>query len=239
MKSRMAAALGAAFLLACSGGNDFAATAEPRERQSQDGAAEDRADDAHAEGPAAAEDEGRIDTDDGLPIDPGAGDDEINALDAIGNDVSDHAGEADRHPGDSGAQDGNDADPAGETPPPESDVVHVSLGGCVRQAACALTGTEPGRHHPTLTVANRTFKVGEAIELTYANPTFGAGDWITIVPRDFEDNSWCAWFWAAGAGGVHRFDGLPAGDYELREYYGWKGRGECEVVARVPVTIRD
>lgn len=121
----------------------------------------------------------------------------------------------------------------------EEGILGIDLKSCTRNFPCEQQGKESGKHHPTMATGKANYKAGDVIDMTFTNPTHGRGDWITVVPRDYEDNSWCIWFWADAEAGEHRFNGLPAGDYELREYYGWKTRGQCEVVARHAFSIKN
>ena len=135
-----------------------------------------------------------------------------------------------------------DASPQGDVPPnptPNSpEVIQVALSGCTRNFECALQGTKPGQYTATLRTPKEVFAVGEVIDLSYSDLRGDASDWITVVPADFEDNSWCQWFWAGTVSGGYRFTGLPAGRYELRAYYGWKAEGECEVIGRKRFEVR-
>lgn len=136
--------------------------------------------------------------------------------------------------------------------------VSLSMGSCTRHAGCSLTGSaeNAGRYHATLTSDRTTYASGDIIRVGWSDFPNMSGNWITIVPADYEDNSWCAWFWNESASSViaeesglvdplsgrvsghSYFKVSQAGTYEIRGYYGWPGAGQCEVIGRQIVTVR-
>ena len=122
--------------------------------------------------------------------------------------------------------------PTATATPKVTDVIAVDLAGCTRNFECSLQGTKPGQFKALLNVNQPAYEVGQVITMNYSQMRGVEKDWITVVPVDFEDNSWCTWFWANKSSGTYDFNGLPKGTYELRAFYGWATEGECEVIGR-------
>lgn len=94
-----------------------------------------------------------------------------------------------------------------------------------------------GKYNATVTLEKSSFASGDSIKVDYSNMPGTSGDWITIVPKSYPDNSWCSWQWSTGTSGTQYYGGLPAGEYEVRMYYNWS-EGECEVIGRKAFTVQ-
>lgn len=119
---------------------------------------------------------------------------------------------------------------------PENVIDYPPLSSCVRNYGCSLKGDEPGKYAAKVTLEGTSFKASDPIKVTYADMPGASGDWITIVPKGQEDNSWCSWQWSSGTTGTQWYGSLPPGEYEVRMYYKWSG-GQCEVIGRTPFTV--
>lgn len=108
---------------------------------------------------------------------------------------------------------------------------------CTISESCALKGDEPGKYKATITLGKTDYAAGEPIEVKYSGMPGLSGDWITIVPKGQTDASWCTWNWSSGTEGTQWYGAVPPGDYEVRTYYGWSG-GQCEVIGRLPFTVK-
>lgn len=95
--------------------------------------------------------------------------------------------------------------------------------GAALQAAPdgVLAWTEAPRHDP-----------GEEVVVRFEGMPGHAGDWITVIAADEPDDRYAAWAYTGGlTSGQLTFDGLPAGDYEVRAYFDWP-HGGYEVRSR-------
>lgn len=122
---------------------------------------------------------------------------------------------------------------AAAAPPPSA---FPTLASCVNPASCSLKGNAPGSYKAALTLTKATFATSEAVQFSWSGMPDLDGNWVTIVPKAYPDNSWCSWSWASGATGTQAYSALPAGDYEVRMYYNWTP-GQCEVIGRQAFTV--
>uniref|UniRef100_UPI0018E57B2A choice-of-anchor C family protein n=1 Tax=Cyanothece sp. BG0011 TaxID=2082950 RepID=UPI0018E57B2A len=66
----------------------------------------------------------------------------------------------------------------------------------------------------------------EQIIVEYSGFPGNARDWITITPATRPDNSYGQYFYTQGKqNGTYTFNGLPAGDYQVRGYFNWSAGG--------------
>ncbi len=120
---------------------------------------------------------------------------------------------------------------------PENVIPYPSLSSCTNPGSCQTKGNMSGKYNATVTLEKSSFASGDSIKVDYSNMPGTSGDWITIVPKSYPDNSWCSWQWSTGTSGTQYYGGLPAGEYEVRMYYNWS-EGECEVIGRKAFTVQ-
>jgi|GEM_PF-1664247 len=79
--------------------------------------------------------------------------------------------------------------------------VPLNPGSCARHTGHPLQGTggHAGLYHAVITTDRATYAPGEPILVAWTGFPDMPSNWITIVPADFEDDSWCAWFWNESA----------------------------------------
>lgn len=101
----------------------------------------------------------------------------------------------------------------------------------------AIAQTHPSHHSLlndyTVALGTATAKTqksnyapNEQIIVDYSGFPGNARDWITITPATRPDNSYGQYFYTQGKqNGTYTFNGLPAGDYQVRGYFNWSAGG--------------
>lgn len=70
------------------------------------------------------------------------------------------------------------------------------------------------------------YQPSEQIVVEFMGLPGNQGDWITIVGADVPPDRYGEWFYTNGQrSGTHVFNGLPAGEYEVRVYFDWPAGG--------------
>jgi hypothetical protein len=127
-------------------------------------------------------------------------------------------------------------------PTPADAIQYPALSSCVDPGSCDLKGDSSGKYTAQVSLDKTTYSSSDVVNLSYSGMPDLDGNWITIVPKGYPDNSWCSWSWAAGASGSQIYAALPPGPYEVRAYYNWtggsgSGGGQCEVIGRESFTV--
>lgn len=116
---------------------------------------------------------------------------------------------------------------------------------CVRNQPNSKFGPNPGQFSGRIDTTRVVFRVGERIPVRWQGFPSMSGNWITIVPHSYEDESWCAWFWnrsglnntaSSESAGSAFFIASEPGYYEVRGYYHWNVPN-FEVIARTRITV--
>ncbi len=82
------------------------------------------------------------------------------------------------------------------------------------------------------------YAANQTITIEYLNLPGNKQDWITLVEKNKPDNTFGQWFYTQGKkSGVHEFNGVPAGTYELRLYFNWPD-GKYEVKGRETIIVK-
>ncbi|MEA5532390.1 hypothetical protein [Crocosphaera sp. XPORK-15E] len=118
----------------------------------------------------------------------------------------------------------------------------------VGQPAIAQGGTSINTllNDYTVAVATATVKTqksnyaaNEQIIVEYSGFPGNKNDWITISSSDKPDNSYGPYFYTQGKqNGTYTFNGLPAGNYQVRSYFNWPAGGYT-VQTRSSFTVGD
>lgn len=71
-----------------------------------------------------------------------------------------------------------------------------------------------------LTTDKALYSGGEAVTVTFSGMPGNATDWISVADLGSSDSTFVQYFYTNGAtSGMHQFNGLAAGTYEIRAYY--------------------
>jgi C1A family cysteine protease len=102
--------------------------------------------------------------------------------------------------------------------------------GIVKSGYYKNAGTEA-----TLTLSKPTYAVNEKIVVTYANLPGNYTDWISIFKAGAANTQYMQWFYTKGAkSGTMTFNGLAAGQYEMRLFY----NDSYTLVKKVSFTVK-
>ncbi|NEQ99980.1 MAG: hypothetical protein F6K30_25315 [Cyanothece sp. SIO2G6] len=84
-----------------------------------------------------------------------------------------------------------------------------------------------GQASLTAQAEKSTYTLNEPIVINYSGFPGNSQDWLAVVPVGTPDNKYQKnWFYTKGnTSGTHTFNGLPAGEYEVRGYFNWPDGG--------------
>jgi hypothetical protein len=114
-----------------------------------------------------------------------------------------------------------------------------------QESAPAAPKTYPGA--ASLSTSRPSYAPGEPIVVRYDGLPGSAYDWVTIVEAGAAEKTYREWHYAEGhTGGEMTFQGLPAGEYQVRAFFDWpdggyvvRGRHDFSVTAESgPVQVR-
>jgi hypothetical protein len=95
------------------------------------------------------------------------------------------------------------------------------------------------RGRPRIRLAKAAYAANERITVEVRGLPGHHTDWLTIVPAGTPDANWAQYHYGNGQKeGAFEFQGLPAGEYEVRVYFDWPAGG-YEVKARHAFKVAD
>jgi len=90
----------------------------------------------------------------------------------------------------------------------------------------------------SLETNKQVYEQNEPILVTFSNMPGNNSDWISVAKSEAPINAYEQHHYLEGArNGQLRFEGLSAGDYEVRAYWNWPRGGYESILAKEPFTV--